>query len=512
MSYKNNVLPIGKLLQNAGLISKEQLEIALGVQSQHAQMRLGEILALQEVIEVQTIDFFVDNLQKNRQKGDFPIGYYFKQAYLLNDEQIEIILTEQKNNQLKFGDIAVRRGWLRQATVDFFLNELTVNSFVLMSLIDLEEYNHEFLHLEKKYSNSSLILSRILAWTGGNSILSKNICNAFYNSNLNIPAGMEVSAVDKFIEISVIKNWQNTDSGRYVRYIEKSWLNNKNCQPNLLLSEYQRILLSNRVAYKQTKEQEELLNLGLIVEDNNYLRITNLIFQQIFDRNWLIEHQQRLATALEEQSVGIIQAEEPKRLSSNKDIATASIVKANNKNSIKEPNEYEPKPEITEIVTKFSSLFTLAGIVLFIPLVFVINNYSSSLRQQRKLIWEDTSQANKLKQFCNELNLADSLSAIKLISQIEKSKESILRSFPDTLEGFPDNCETALNKLRILAAPQLGKESRVLEAIKHLCQIPADAENINEAKIWLEHWYNSPGWEQKTKSYLNLIDECPASK
>ncbi|MGD1920020.1 MAG: hypothetical protein ACFCAD_14680 [Pleurocapsa sp.] len=124
MSIKNNTLPIGKLLQNADLISDKQLETALSIQSQYTKMRLGDILNLQEAVKLQTVDFFADRWQEIKQEGQqFPLGYYLKKACLLNDKQIEMILAEQKKIQAKFGDIAVQKGWLKQGTLDFFLNE-----------------------------------------------------------------------------------------------------------------------------------------------------------------------------------------------------------------------------------------------------------------------------------------------------------------------------------------------------------------------------------------------------
>ena len=512
MSTKNNILPIGKLLQNAGLISDEQLEIALVFQSQHTKMKLGEILALQEVIEVQTVDFFVNKWHEMKQEGkQFPIGYYLKQAYLLSGEQIKTILIEQKKNQLKFGELAVEKGWLKRETVDFFLNELTAKSSSLMSLISLEEYNRDFLHLEKKYANSSLMLSRILAWTGGDTSLTRSICNVFKDSNLNIPTGMEINGVDKLIESSIIRNWQTTKLGSYIRFIKDRLVNNQRCEPILLLSEYETILLSNGEEYKNLKEQKELLNLGIIVKDKKKLRVTNLIFQQVFNQNWIAQTRKILEAQIQQESSEIVKSKKAKIEIDN--IKLNSIPQADtSQNKIDSLNNNQQKVELTEIITKFGSLLTLAGIVLLIPVVLVVNNYSSSLRQEKKLSVENLSQASKLKQFCRELNLVDSSSALGLISQIEKSKEEILRVFPYTLEVFPDNCEAALNELRVLAAPQLGRESRVIEALRNLCKIPADGNNINEAKIWIEHWSASPTWGQETKSYLNLINECPASE
>ena len=507
MSNKNNILPIGKLLQNAGLISYEQLAMALKMQSKYTKMKLGEILALQEIVDAQTVDFFVDCWSEIKQEGaQFPIGYYFKKASLLNDEQIETILLKQKSTQLKFGDIAVQKGLLEKKTVDFFLNKLRLQPPQLMSLIELEEYDRQYLHLEKKYVACSLILSRILAWTGGNANLTKAICNVFTNLDFNIPVGMEVNAVDKLIENSLVKNWQTSQLGTYVRSIEKSLVNNQRYEPIRLLKEYQSILLSDEIEYKGIKEQDELRNLGLIVKEKNRLKVTNIIFQQIFNRNWIIKEKNKIESQIHNNHFKTV--ESYKTQINFVDTKQSSTVKTKIDGN-KLQNVNNDKVETIETLIKFGSLLTLAAIAFFISLVLIVNNYSL---KTKKIGLENRSRASKVKEFCNEINLIDPSSAIELISKLENDKESILRSFPDTLEGFPDNCQTALNKLRVLAAPQLGKESRIIEAIRNLCKIPADAENISEAKIWIEHWYASPSWGKKTKSYLNLVDDCPASK
>ena len=185
MTNQNNSLPIGILLQNAALIDSEQLQKALHLQSQYTQMKLGEILVLQAGLKTQTINFFVDKWQKIKEEGQqFPIGYYLKSACLLNDQQIETILTEQKTSQLKFGDIAVKKGWLKQNTVNFFLNSLSVKPPKLISLDLLKKYNQDTWNLDQKYANPDVILSQVIAWTGGHSELTKTICYVFANCDL----------------------------------------------------------------------------------------------------------------------------------------------------------------------------------------------------------------------------------------------------------------------------------------------------------------------------------------
>ncbi|HEY9768904.1 MAG TPA: hypothetical protein V6C71_10480 [Coleofasciculaceae cyanobacterium] len=51
--------PIGEILQEADLITSPQLEVALRDQNYYQDMRLGEILALRGWIKQDTADFFV---------------------------------------------------------------------------------------------------------------------------------------------------------------------------------------------------------------------------------------------------------------------------------------------------------------------------------------------------------------------------------------------------------------------------------------------------------------------
>jgi hypothetical protein len=128
MSKTSTIKPLGTVLQEAELISSAQIEVALRAQPLSGNLRLGEILAQRGWIKQETADFFADlwpTLVKERSQQ--PLGQYFQKAALLDEKQIETILSEQTQTQtqLKFGELAVKKGWLKQATVDFFLAYLT---------------------------------------------------------------------------------------------------------------------------------------------------------------------------------------------------------------------------------------------------------------------------------------------------------------------------------------------------------------------------------------------------
>ena len=538
MSNQKNKVPLGSLLKDADLISDEQLQEALDVQSQYDQMKLGEILILQEGIRAKTIDFFVNKWADCLAQGkQFPIGYYLNKAALLDEKQIEIILHEQKSNQVKFGFLAAKKGWIKQSTIDFMVNSFS-NLPQFISLNSFEEYNNNFLHLEKKYANYSLILSRILAWTGGNVILSKAISQVFANSSFNISAGSEVNAVDQFIEGSLIRKWQTSRVGEHIRSLKQKFVNSSQCDSSLLLQEYRKILLSDKKEYQDTAEQNELLRLGLTVAENNYLRVANIIYQQVFNQDFIsqelskkqlstkqpentsitqVKHNKKTTKITEYTSIDL-----PKNINTdnpnNPKILKAKIIEEDtNTSTAKEPTTNKPI-NTPEPLTKISSLVTLVAIALLVPLFLTINNYYSSLSTPEQKIAYSSRKINKLKRFCSELSFTDSNSSLQQISQLERTKQELLKNYPDNLdlEIFPDNCETVLNQLRVIVAPQLGKENRIPEAIRHLCKVPANSEMYVDAEVWLKRWYNSASWGQETKFYLQEATKyndtgCPAA-
>ena len=520
MFEQNNKLPIGLLLQEAGLISAEQLENALQTQKQYSQMKLGEILVLQQGLKEKTINFFVERWQEVLIQGKIlPLGYYLKQACLLSERQIEIVLHEQRQRKSKFGELAVERGWIARETVDFFLDNLSFHQPQLISLNKLEAYNSQTLHLEKKYANYSLILSRILAWTGGIPVLTQTICQVFAKSNSNIPSGKEVQAVDRFVEGTLIKKWQESKAASSIRTIAYSLRDNPRCSSSSLLNEYQSILLAGEKAFQNSKEQQELLLLGLIIQEGDFLRMSNIIYQQIFNRDFIAKQLTKIEPEAEEvvedlpdtrpasntiESKPKAKIEQPTSIVVKRVDFEPNIVADSSKDRSSEPKTSTPEP-----LTKIGSIVIGVTIALLIPLFLKIDNYYSSLSREGNTVNDSQEQVGVLQQSCDRQNPADLGSLLNSISDLELSQRQLE-------QDFPENCQVALNQLRVMAAPQLGRQSRILEAIRHLCKVSPESEMYIEAEVWLKRWYNSSNWGQETKTYLEETDKynkgsCPAA-
>ncbi len=121
---------LGSILQQAKLISPYQVETALKEQKNDPQRRLGEILAEKGWIKQQTADFFAEEWEKvikQAQEGTpQSLGYYLREAGLIDDHQLRAILAEQGQGRMwmRIGALAVFKGWLNQTTVDFLLQHL----------------------------------------------------------------------------------------------------------------------------------------------------------------------------------------------------------------------------------------------------------------------------------------------------------------------------------------------------------------------------------------------------
>ena len=118
--------PLGETLMEAGLISASQIEMALKEQ-ENFDMKIGEIFALHNWIKQETADFFVEKLPYLvKEQSKKPLVYYFQEAGLLTEKQIEslIKLQKRKEQKVRFHRLAVEQGYLKQLTVDFFLAHL----------------------------------------------------------------------------------------------------------------------------------------------------------------------------------------------------------------------------------------------------------------------------------------------------------------------------------------------------------------------------------------------------
>lgn len=318
MSHSRNQVPLGAVLQQAGLVSAEQVNQALKQQKQtDSNLTIGEILAQDGKINPQTADFFAERwFSLVTEQPKQPIGQYLKQAALLDEQQIQAILVEQQSSKRKFGEVAIAKGWLKQTTLDFFLSHLKVESSPISAadalgrkkepqdfrrgLIEFsneQDYSqkvHEgFLQIKRKLlklegqgTDSAKTLERVLFWTNGHSFLTQKLFSLITQPLYPLSTQEEEKRIDDLVRTQIIENWSNNELKSHLIGIKNRLLNNQRCSPPQLLKLYQKILTAT-VLIDDSPEQQELLNSGLVVRQQDKLMVANRIYQSVFTPSWI---------------------------------------------------------------------------------------------------------------------------------------------------------------------------------------------------------------------------------
>jgi tetratricopeptide (TPR) repeat protein len=320
VSYRNQVT-LGSILQQAGLVSAEQVNQAIKQQKQtSSSLTIGEILAGKGQISPKTADFFAQRwLSLVMEKPQQPIGQYLKQAALLNEQQIQAILVEQQRSKRKFGEVAIAKGWIKQTTIDFFLTQLKTGSSStpaaldrqltlkqaqnsLNESIDLSKEQddsqkvHEgFLQIKRKLLKiegqgiySEKTLERVLSWTNGHSLLTQKVFSLIAQVPHPFSPQEEEKQIDHLVQTKIIDNWSNNELKSHLRTLQSRLLNNQQCSPAQLLQLYQRVLIET-VLVDDSKEQQELLNSGIVLRQHHKLVTANRIYQSVFNLGWVMK-------------------------------------------------------------------------------------------------------------------------------------------------------------------------------------------------------------------------------
>ena len=473
------IKPLGKVLEQAGLISDFQIRTVLELQSKDYQVKFGTILVSQGILKQETVDFFAEQLPKlSQQPITQPLGYYLQEASLIDAQQIETLLEEQKQTKLLLGELVVEKGWLKEKTINFFLQYLEQVKKQVKLLSPSQQTIIKSLHLETKAAAPYSLLIEVFDWTGGHPLLTRQLCQIISDSNYFIPAGLEAILVEKLVQDRVIHNWQTQVLGEYLKTIQDHLLNNTLCLPRTILKLYLEILDLGEVSTNSSRQKQELIKSGLVIEQENKLKVSNRLYRSIFNADWV----KKQLLALEKKS----------QTKSNK-----AIQNRPNNHQISRATQIKNEP-----LTRIAALMSLLGLLVMSPLVIFFNN------SQRKLSPINESRESQLlskSTLCVEPIPAEEATQEDWLIRLEQKQQKLQ-------EQFPNNCQNNLDKLVVLDALKLGKENRVLDGIQNLCQISTTSESFNQAQFWLRRWHDSANWGKQTQSYLNSLNNCPAAE
>ncbi len=135
--------------------------------------------------------------------------------------------------------------------------------------------------LQGRYSDPDKVIQEILYWTGGQPFLTQKLCHFMVESQEEKPR-----TVEQVVREQIIENWEYQDEPQHLRTIRNRILENEKLAPYLLIL-YRRILQEDGIIADNTPDQYELQLSGLVVREQNKLRVYNPIYQEIFDINWI---------------------------------------------------------------------------------------------------------------------------------------------------------------------------------------------------------------------------------
>ncbi len=146
---------------------------------------------------------------------------------------------------------------------------------------------------EGKVENPQALMGEVLAWTGGQPLLTQKVCNLL-KVTLKKPFSYEVlgerfqitDLVEGVVKSGIIDNWLAQDKEEHLKTIRDRILVNERISV-ALLGLYQQILQQGEVAVDGSPEQMRLRLTGVVVEQQTKLKVYNQIYANVFDINWV---------------------------------------------------------------------------------------------------------------------------------------------------------------------------------------------------------------------------------
>jgi hypothetical protein len=176
----------------------------------------------------------------------------------------------------------------------------------------LNFFNRVSSPLERKAFSPHTVVKEVLRWTNFERELTEKICHLIiYESIPYIAKGKEKERVTELVQTRLINNWENQVAKEHLSKIRDTILNSN--QRASLLRLYQQILPPEELSTDDdpevlswggippdsSLEQRELLASGLVVKYEDKLRVANLIYEKVFNHDWLKQELNKTHTKLD---------------------------------------------------------------------------------------------------------------------------------------------------------------------------------------------------------------------
>jgi AAA-like domain len=141
--------------------------------------------------------------------------------------------------------------------------------------------------LQEQAMRPEVVMAAILDWTGGQPFLTQKLCRLIQELDTPLPSNYEAEFVASLVQSQIITNWETQDEPEHLKTIRNYLLRSGQQNTYQTLSVYQDILQHGFVCTDHSVSQTDLRLSGLVVKRNEQLAISNAIYAQIFNQQWL---------------------------------------------------------------------------------------------------------------------------------------------------------------------------------------------------------------------------------
>ncbi|MGK7950422.1 MAG: AAA-like domain-containing protein [Xenococcaceae cyanobacterium] len=169
---------------------------------------------------------------------------------------------------------------------DYRRTPFNIGRAIQLNGFDYQEAKPLLAGLPETVSNPQLLLKQILTWTNGQPFLTQKLCQLVRDYKPQKLLNNEQDWLEKLIQTQIINNWQIQDEPEHLKTIRDRILSNEEKTGSLLIM-YQQILQQGFMTADNSIEQQELMLSGLIIKQEEKLKVRNRIYQQVFDLTWI---------------------------------------------------------------------------------------------------------------------------------------------------------------------------------------------------------------------------------
>jgi hypothetical protein len=298
------------------------------------------------------------------------------------------------------------------------------------------------LRTEFDENQRAALIEEIPAWTGGNWELTIIVILLLIDNKNELREGQEKPKIEQLIQKNIVENWLQNKASDHLQKIQNSLLTpDKNVRSRLEI--YQEIL-QGRVFADNKPEKLALQQAELVIKNDDYLEVTNRIYQEVFNVQWVKQELEKL-----------VKEEDSTFLSVLLVLGTVIILSLLSLLPQRTPDK-EPSPSITEICTK--------------------RDFNISLEKNIEQLQDlQKQQGDQFYYKCGT-----QLNELRLIQQaVGLATNNFVANVP-------------------------GREG----AFEILCKIPPTSDNFKDAQFWAKSWHNDRYWKSRIDLALQNNPDC----